>query len=226
MISWIGTTPWFFPLPLTLISILGTWGIGVLIHQLDQTLAGVSAFVFIALAAIVFYFLGRFVYYILRNPDKTTAKTKFLGILDGYVALVHSLGGLLMTVMILSDPVDLNYALIPAGTYGYNLFFTYALSNTVLMFNSAGFSNSVARTAVSAFTTMLTSVVGVLYTTFLYALIANQIISPGQKREDIPPVTQKARYTPSSYYQHRGHGPTRRGNPLPIPEQRKKVFRK
>lgn len=214
MLSWMGKSPWFFPMPLTLITMVLTWPCAVLIHELNTDLAVATAVIFVVLAAFVYYVVARFMYYVLVEPELTSNRRKIIGVLDGYFSLLHVCAGLGMAIAVLSNPIDQHFSSIPPGTKGYNLYWTYMLSNFVLIFNTVGFTNIGVTTALGVLPVLITSITRTLYVAFGLGLI---LTSYKQKSDEIainepPPPVYRQRQFP----RHAGHGPRERGNTLMI----------
>lgn len=209
----MGRYPQIFPFPLTIISIIVTWVIAVLIHQLDPSLSVVTAVLFIILAVFVYFMVIKFILHVLLSKKPIPGHVKVFGFIDGYFSFLHIFSGITMSIIVLSNPINQHFANIPIGIKGYDLFWTYAFSNIVLIFNTAGFGNSDGKTALGVLPVILTSITGTIYMVVVLALLITHLSSPPSMSTRNNVVKQ------ASYHQRRpqrGNRPSRNGNPLII----------
>jgi len=216
MIHWMGRYPRVFPFPLTIITMIVTWAIAVLIHQLDPDLGVVTAVIFIVLAVFVYFMVIKFVLHILNPKIPIPGRVKVFGFLDGYFSFLHIFSGIAMAIIVLSNPINQHFANIPVGTKGYDLYWTFSFSNIVLIFNTAGFGNSGGKTALGVFPVLLTSITGTIYMVVVLALLITHISSSMSSNSNtrMQNSTKQASYRQSRT--QRGNRPSRRGNALII----------
>ena len=205
----MGKFPQFFPFPLTLVTMVVTWGVAVLIHQLNPDLAVATAVIFIILAVFVYFTVTKFILHILNTKTSISGQIKVFGFLDGYFSFLHIFAGIAMAIVVLSNPINQNYTNIPIGTKGYNLFWTYLFSNIVLIFNTAGFGNSGSETALGVLPVLMASITGTIYMIVVLSLVINHLSS---KTNTPPPRVSISQH--ASYRGQYGKRPSRRGNAL------------
>jgi hypothetical protein len=155
----------------TISTVIVVYGVGILFQQLFPTQVG-SAIVLCVWCAVI---LGWTLYDALSFIDikqNNSGVNTLITVLDMYFALVHVLAGVAFVILYLPDQSAPNPWLAghPLGTLGYNLYVTYALLNTVTIFNSAGPANLVARGFYGSAWTILTTVCGYFFTGYVVAL--------------------------------------------------------
>ena len=163
---WIGRFPWFFPLPLTLASVIVIYGVLLPIHQWSDNSDLTVSILFFAWALFAYICVYRIISHLTKVP--TVFRTKVLGWIDGYVALTHALGGVTFGIYVLNNA---NYTGIPAGVKGYDLFWTYAYVNVLYLFNTAGRGNVMGASALGVVPGVLSSVSGVVYIMLMFVVL-------------------------------------------------------
>ncbi|MDB9801162.1 hypothetical protein OAB94_02170 [Flavobacteriaceae bacterium] len=204
MMEYIGKYPKFFPFPLSVVTIIITWGVAILLHQIDVTYALVTAIILIIQAIVVYIIVIKLSFNVLKS--KISNWKKFFGFVDGYISLIHALSGITMAIIVLSNPINQHFQNIPVGIHGYNLFWTYAFSNMLLIFNSAGQGNSGGISALGVLPVILTSITGFFYGTLLWT-----VISQSKTENDVIYLQTKA---PPPRYRRYGTAPKRGGTEM------------
>lgn len=201
MYWFIGKAPWFFPFPLSIITLVSNYAIAVLLNEVTTGYEYVSAIFFILNFVFVYYMVVGFVIFHWTTP--TTVKQKILGFMDGYVSIIHCISGMVMTIVILSTNNNDHYSNLPANIKGYDLFWTYCLSNIILMFNSAGVGNAGGITALGVLPGMVASITGVAYLGSVLTVVNNGIKTPKKRmRSKTSSYNQK-----HAHHQKKNRGP-------------------
>ena len=192
----MGRAPWFFPLPLTIVTATLTYGVFLPIHQWVTGSDVVVSVLQIVLCAFVLVVAYRFFAHISRTY--TTFQTKMYGWVDGYISVIHGIAGLSMALYLLDGT---SYANIPPGSRGYDLYWTYMLTNILFLFNTVGRGNTGGINALGVVPGLMASVIGLVYISVFLAVFVTRFYNiPNKPREPDTRVvysgTQKNRRGP------------------------------
>lgn len=210
MNTYIGVWPSWFPFPLTIICAIVIYGPSLILAQVVENSAPAVAAILLTLLVFVHVMIYRFIVHILTVP--TTTKQKFYGWIDGFISLTHVWAGFAMSIAILAPSVDTHFTVIPPGTKGYDLFWTYCYTNTVLLFVTIG-QKIVGVTALGALPAVFTAVSGVMWIAFFATLVLRQVYIPPHKTKEKPIGTAAQSYAVPAQRTRQGPRP-RGGRPL------------
>lgn len=173
-------------IPLSLFTLAFTYVFIVMLNQVGGSVAEnwVAAVASWIVFIIVFACTIAFIYRVWRDKDRISPLTQALGWLDGYISMLHALGLLAFSIIILGSPT-LDFEGIPPGTRGFNLYWTYCLTNAVLFFNTAGRGSAAGNSALGGLWMMATSIAGVFYLNFALVLILRQVIPWGAQQQQV-----------------------------------------
>lgn len=142
----------------------------VLPHELNPNgLYVLSAVFSLIVMTGIFICVGWFIAAFFIEPEDYTPAGAFLGIVDCILSMQFALGLLGFTLAILGNTNLTNFEHffgIPDGTHGYNLYYTYCLSNSITIFFTAGFINMYGITALGVTWNVACSVTGAILLIF------------------------------------------------------------
>ena len=105
--GWIGRYPSMFPFPMTILSIILTWGVALVIHEVDPSLAVAVAVILIILSVFLSIAVTRFIIYMVTQ--NIPGKIQIFGYIDGYFTLLHIFSSIMMSIVILSNPINYHF---------------------------------------------------------------------------------------------------------------------
>lgn len=100
-----------------------------------------SAMIFLFVYVMAFAFIVD----IIKSPSEYSGVGMVVGVIDVGFSLIHVLA-LIMYCIVVSRPTSNDFSGLPSNATGYDLYWTYCLSNTIGLFFSAGITNSAALT--------------------------------------------------------------------------------
>ena len=156
-------------------SLLFTFLPCVLPHELNpeglKVLSAVfSLVVFFGITFTIAWFIIAF----FTEPEQYTAGGAFLGVVDCIMSMLLALGLLAFSMAILGNDGLTKYEHftgIPDGTKGYDLYYTYCLSNSITIFFTAGFINMYGITALGVTWNTACSLTGAILLIFAVGLM-------------------------------------------------------
>ena len=210
--GWIGRYPSMFPFPMTILSIILTWGVALVIHEVDPSLAVAVAVILIILSVFLSIAVTRFIIYMVTQ--NIPGKIQIFGYIDGYFTLLHIFSSIMMSIVILSNPINYHFEGIPVGAKGYDLFVSYIFSNTITTFNGVGFNRDFGyKTPLGAILITIISITSAIYligVPFLIAIIST--LRTKHKNHSNPKPNSNFNMNPRSSY-NRNNRNINRGNP-------------
>lgn len=205
MWPWVGR--WWMPLSLTLLPVIMV--ACILPHQINvnnNIVSAVFSFLVVAYVYIAFFVFMRQV--IMNDQNLLQSQELLYAIIDFVMSLFMALGCLAFGIVVLrGNTVD--FTGISPTSRGYDLYWTYCLSNSITFFVSAGTTNVVATSALSVLWSNASSVTGSFTTLIILGLIINRY----KYRKSRYPIGGK--HQANNFYDHR----RRRTTELPVLKQ-------